>query len=418
MKRLAIAVLGTIVALAAWGSLVLYLAFSGFWMKPIAARADQAGFAARAIEKIKNNDPGAVAFAMVRNGKIFEEYYDSPEDTVGSETVFPTASFSKWITALAVMSLVEDGRVDLDSPAALYLKRWQLRDGPFDESKVTVRRLLSHTSGLTDGLGFGDYRADETLPGLLETLNSPRNSQGSITKLEVGAEPGKTFEYSGGGFLILQLLIEDVTGESFEAYIQRTILDPAKMQHSSFRFIGDIPDAAPSLDRGSKPAARFRYAAAGATGFSSSTNDLYALVTAISAKSGDFILKPSSVKAMRSPEASVFGAPIWGLGTILYAPTQSGDFVFGHDGANSPAINSTVRINPDTGDALIILVSGNPSLASDLGADWVLWQTGKPDILASEEAIKSAIVPGSLGALAIVVLIILAMRHRRRSTKS
>lgn len=83
---------------------------------------------------------------------------------------------------------------------------------------------------------------------------------------------------------------------------------------------------------------------------------------------------------MREPEAKVAGLPIWGLGTILYAQTAGGDYVFGHDGANDPAINASVRINPENGDALIVLVSGHPSLATDLGARWVLVETGKPDI--------------------------------------
>jgi len=72
--------------------------------------------------------------------------------------------------------------------------------------------------------------------------------------------------------------------------------------------------------------------------------------------------------------------PIWGLGTILYAQTTGGEHVFGHDGANDPAINVSVRINPENGHALIVLVSGHPSLATDLGARWVLAETGKPDI--------------------------------------
>jgi len=81
---------------------------------------------------------------------------------------------------------------------------------------------------------------------------------------------------------------------------------------------------------------------------------------------------------MRKPHGFVFGAGIWGLGTILYAPTANGDYVYGHDGANDPAINTSVRINPEASDAFILLVSGHPSLASNIGSQWVLWQTGHP----------------------------------------
>lgn len=70
---------------------------------------------------------------------------------------------------------------------------------------------------------------------------------------------------------------------------------------------------------------------------------------------------------MRKPHASAFGADIWGLGTILYAPTEAGDYIYGHHGQNDPAINASVRINPETGDALIAFVSGGQSLATALG---------------------------------------------------
>jgi hypothetical protein len=66
----------------------------------------------------------------------------------------------------------------------------------------------------------------------------------------------------------------------------------------------------------------------------------------------------------------------------LYVETANGEFVFGHDGANDPAINSTVRINPGTADGVVLLVSGHPSLASAIGSEWVLWQTGYPDFLS------------------------------------
>ena len=85
------------------------------------------------------------------------------------------------------------------------------------------------------------------------------------------------------------------------------------------------------------------------------------------------------LRSMREPHGFLLGSGIWGLGTILYVKASHGDFVFGHDGANDPAINSSVRINPATSDGIVMLVSGHPTLASDIGSEWVLWQTGYPD---------------------------------------
>ena len=118
---------------------------------------------------------------------------------------------------------------------------------------------------------------------------------------------------------------------------------------------------------------------------------------------------------MREPHASAFGADIWGLGTILYAPTGSGEFVHGHDGKNDPALNAAVRINPDTGDAFIAFVSGGTSLATALGYEWVLWQTGRPDVLHLGSAIRNAIPMLLIGSLLILVLAVAWVWRRRRT---
>jgi len=97
---------------------------------------------------------------------------------------------------------------------------------------------------------------------------------------------------------------------------------------------------------------------------------------------------------------------------MLYAPTRSGDdYVYGHDGANEPAINVALRINPQTDDALIALTNGHASLASDIGAEWTLWQTGYPDVLSTQKALKSALVPALVGGGAIFIAFFLLSRR-------
>jgi hypothetical protein len=117
---------------------------------------------------------------------------------------------------------------------------------------------------------------------------------------------------------------------------------------------------------------------------------------------------------MTEPHGRTLGLDIWGLGVALYAPTASGAYVYGHDGANTPAINTTVRINPDNGDAVIVLVTGNPSLATAIGSEWTRWQTGVVDFLSIERALRSALVPWFLGLASMALLWGWRVARRRR----
>ena len=121
---------------------------------------------------------------------------------------------------------------------------------------------------------------------------------------------------------------------------------------------------------------------------------------------------------MRQAHGRKFGADIWGLGLMLYAPTASGDYVFGHDGANAPAINSAVRINPDNGDAIIVLSTGNATLASLLAYEWTLWQTGSPDFLMLDKVIDSALMPTLVGLVVIFAMSVLFVVRQRRRAKT
>jgi hypothetical protein len=109
-----------------------------------------------------------------------------------------------------------------------------------------------------------------------------------------------------------------------------------------------------------------------------------------------------------------FGADIWGLGTMLYAPTMGRAFVFGHDGQNELAINAAVRINPDNGDAIVVVTSGGRLLATRLASEWTYWQTGGPDFLVIGTAIREAVVPLFAGWLAVIVAAVVYARGRRR----
>jgi CubicO group peptidase (beta-lactamase class C family) len=406
---------GTLLGFTTWAVFVFVSAFYGWWMSPIAAPGDSAEFFRKATAIIEANNPGNTAMMLIQDGKITGEFYSHLKDAVNENTVFSTSSMSKWFAASAVMKLVEEDRINLDDPVERHLSRWQLPTSQFDNSQVTIRRLLSHTAGLNDGLGFGDYKPGERLPSLEESLASPRTSSGAEVSFAVQNLPGDQFTYSGGSYLILELLVEEVTGVTFPAYMQTTFFDPLGMTRSGYNFIGEFENNAGSYDRDGEPAALYKYASNAATAFSSSTADLSKFVMAqLPENQSNAILSQPTIANMRQPHGRTFGADIWGLGTILYAPTDSGDFLFGHDGGNDPAINSTARINPDNGDAIIVLETGHLSLATNIGSQWVLWQTGIPDVLDSDSVIESIILPLSIGLLLILLASAYAgFRHSR-----
>jgi len=145
-------------------------------MSPVASQNDMEGFFAYAVGELEKSNKGASALMLIREGKIVKQYHASPVISVDANTVFAAASMSKWFAAYAIMTLVENGRADLDAPVSQYLTRWQLPDSKFNNHDVTIRRLLSHTAGFGDGLGFGEYNLDESLPSLEDELNDPRAS--------------------------------------------------------------------------------------------------------------------------------------------------------------------------------------------------------------------------------------------------
>jgi hypothetical protein len=202
--------------------------------------------------------------------------------------------------------------------------------------------------------------------------------------------------------------------------MQAVLFQPLAMSRSTYGYIGSFENRSNSYDENGQQATLYQYAASAATGFSTSVADMTRLVLAqLADPSPAGFLRRETLVQMRKPNATYYGFDIWGLGTILYAPTESGEYVYGHDGQNEPAINSAVRINPDSGDAIIVFASGNKSLATLLGFEWVFWQTGVPDFLGFGYVIKEGMRILVIGAIVILVFAIFGtwwLRRRRNST--
>lgn len=416
-------ILTGVVLLALWTALVGLGARNG-WLRPEPAPAgDAAAFLRWASSQYARDSKGNIAIVLLEDGRPAQSFFASHGRPVDERTQFQVASLSKWLTAWGVMALVEDGRIELDAPVSRYLTRWSLPPGRYDNSGVTVRRLLAHTSGLTDGLGFQGFAPGEAVPSLEQELTHVTDAMPSADGVvRVGAKPGSGWRYSGGGYLILQLMIEDVTGEAFDAYMRRTVFAPLGMGDSTF----EAPDPGKLADffaADGSPATHYRFAATGAASLYTSAADLTAFLQAQSpgpggAPAGRGVLAPETLREMATPQAKLFGLPVWGLGESLYAPTASGGLVVGHDGQNHPAINTTARIDPATGDGIIVLATGSSTLARAIGGEWTFWQTGKVAldslVLFDAAYILAVFAAGVVIIVGSVAAVMLAQRRRAR----
>jgi len=180
------------------------------------------------------NVPGA-SVAVIHKGTIewaagygVQQADGPPVDT---STLFEFASVSKAVTAVGVMRLAQDGRIDLDRDVNTYLKRWKVPLNQWTEQRaVTTRMILNHTAGF--GESFGHVDKPSTMPTLLQELDGlPPETDPPV---RVRMLPGSRFEYSSGGYLVLELLVEDVTGQAFAQAMQSLVFMPLGMQHSTF----------------------------------------------------------------------------------------------------------------------------------------------------------------------------------------
>jgi len=238
-------------------------------------------------------------------------------------------------------------------------------------------------------------------------------------------EPG-AFKYSGGGYTLLQLLIEEVTGQSFAYYMKHNIFEPMGMNKSSYVWDAVIGDNLVEFYNADGTMAKhYSYTSLAATSLYTSLADLEIFFQVFlkgknSEPIGRNIIKPETLKSMRKPHASTMGMDIWGLGTILYAKTEHGDFIIGHDGKSTPPINTAVRLNPETGDGIIVLETGNPIMATKLASEWVFWKTGNVDLTLFTMLKDTMVATMRKGILAIIMISILTgvVRYIRKLKKN
>ncbi|MEP7016243.1 MAG: serine hydrolase domain-containing protein [Verrucomicrobiota bacterium] len=194
--------------------------------------------------QMKERHIPAVALAVIQRSRIIREqsygFADAEKkEHVTTSTLFQAASVSKPVAALGALHLVEQGKVSLDENVDGKLRSWHLPENRFTRvHPVTLRLILSHSAGLTVS-GFRGYRVGTPLPSLLQILDgqAPANS----APVRVDQIPGSQWRYSGGGYLVLQQMMIDITGRSFADYMEETVLKPLGM--SSITFVQPLPES-------------------------------------------------------------------------------------------------------------------------------------------------------------------------------
>ena len=367
--------------------------------------------------------PG-VSVALVDNAEVVwaQGYGYSNEEAgtpVTGDTIFQVASISKSITAWGVMRLVEEGKIDLDAPVAQYLTGWSLPPSEFDQSAVTVRRLLSHTAGLAPW-NYPGTLLQETPPAMVDLLSG--TSSGEAVHLD--RQPGERGQYTNGGYLILQLLVEDVTGEPFADYMQRAVLLPLRMQHSTFQ---GSPVIASSLATGyqisGRPAEQRQYPEA-AGGLYSTASDIATWLAAgmsasNAASAGRNVLQPQTVDLMYAP-VPVTAKNNNGLGVVVET-LPDGKRMILHSGDVEGWRGQYTAI-PDLGSGIVVLTNssaGGRYLVADTICTWLFWAAGEtPGVCQVYQAVYLLILilAGLIGVAVVVSVwrLVAQIRSQRR----
>ncbi|WP_042221629.1 serine hydrolase domain-containing protein [Oceanobacillus manasiensis] len=183
------------------------------------------------------NVPGLSLTLIENNQMIFTENYgvlDARDNKiVTTDSIFSACSISKFLTAMLVTKLTEQGLLDLDEDVNVSLVSWKVPSNAFTENKkVTLRNLLSHQAGIIDPKGsFTELDLTIGTPSMFDLLagNTPYCKE----SIEVTYEPESEFHYSDAGYCIIQKLVEDVTGESFQNVVDEFLFKPLTMGNST-----------------------------------------------------------------------------------------------------------------------------------------------------------------------------------------
>ncbi len=419
-----VAVLGAISLTFTW------FAIRPAFAKPASAESKQeSDYLAvdRYVEKQRKalNIPGA-ALAIIEGDQIVHLQGFGVSGPNGKaptpQTPFFICSLTKSFTALAVMQLVEAGKIDLDAPVQYYLPWFKLADPPA-ASQITVRHLLKQTSSFTLTTAW------KTLVNFDDSPDATEKQARELATFQPGRPVGSAFEYSNTNYNLLGLIIEAASGEKYADYVQAHIFDPLEMKHtytskgiakqnglssgyiSWFGFPLAVPDL--PVPNGSLPSGQI---------ISTSEDMAHYLVAQLNG--GRYknvqILSPKGITAMHSPaaDATTMGVSMaYGMGWFIEKTSDGKSSLISHDGT-APDYKTYMALLPDQKRGLVLLLNAN-QLMIDFSLKFIGGEAASLLAGVQPQPFSWAIIPWSLRALLIIPVlqvlgVFLTLRALRR----
>lgn len=284
------------------------------------------------------------------------------------DTIFQAASISKPMVSTLALQLVEKKVLDLNEPINNKLKDWNIPDNEFTkEEKITLRHILTHTSGIN--MPFGGFGREEgSVPNLLQTLKGEAPAKNE--PVSVGFKPGSNHQYSNLGYLILEKLLQDLTGKTLNALAKENLFNPLGMSNSYFVFPSEELQKQmiyPHNQNGAvfEPHIGLSPAVFGCGGLITTAFDIAKFAVELMKTyqgNSNLILSSLMVKQMLSNNMVLdpmmhFGSTTQGLGIFLVEKRD--DFFFTHRGGGEPGSSSNFMANPKSGHGLVMMANSN-----------------------------------------------------------
>jgi len=400
-----------------WIVFIGFGAANGFLLKPITSENTPEAFVAVAQQEIDKTFVGNFAMAIIEDGQVKQNHFYSIDDPIDENSVFQVASVSKWVTAWGVMALVEQGQLDIDKPVDDYLTRWHLPPSEYDNRQVTVRRLLSHSAGLVDDLGYDGFLPGTPVQTLEASLTKAADASYAEGVARVGIEPGTQYMYSGASYTLLQLLIEEISGQSFQDYMTKTIFEPLGMTNSTF-ILTEKPNLplAQRYNADGSISLPNNFTALAAASLFTSTADLSKFV--IANISPNPVLSAKTIQQMSHAEAFIGVIGVYGTGPHLYSQNDPNSNIIGHDGSSGrPTINTAARVDLLSKSGIIILEMGSHDIASNLADEWLYWKADIADRVVIQRNASYLLTWLISGLLVIIALFIRYLLRQRKQSK-